>query len=112
MFWNMIDLGSFSHQSIAEVAQALAICRRIKQCFGGCKIASVPIDNAARAVVLRVAEELKKDDCDRAFMSLIPTTGWTSAPRMWQRLLLWRVCWAKVARCTNSAPSHASMACA
>jgi hypothetical protein len=53
----MSDLGVDKHNTDAEVRDALEVCKRAKEEFMA-NIASIPVDNAAKAVATRVADSL------------------------------------------------------
>jgi hypothetical protein len=53
----MSDLGVDKHNTDAEVRDALEVCKRAKEEFMA-NIASIPVDNAAKAVYTRVADSL------------------------------------------------------
>lgn len=57
VFYDMSDLGVDKHNTDAEVGDALEVCKRAKEEFMA-NIASIPVDNAAKAVATRVANSL------------------------------------------------------
>ena len=58
--WN--DLASMKHLTDAEVADAYKVCQDSVDRFGT-KIASINVDNAAKAVAGKVAEKFAKEGC-------------------------------------------------
>jgi hypothetical protein len=57
VFYDMSDLGVDKQNTDAEVRDALEVCKRAKEEFMA-NIASIPVDNAAKAVATRVADSL------------------------------------------------------
>jgi hypothetical protein len=57
IFIDWTDLGSVKHQTLAEVEDAYELCKKATQDYNA-KIASVPVDNAARGVATKVCDKL------------------------------------------------------